>query len=67
MKVAELEEKTWKLSSPNDESKGVDGYLGNEPVSIKPTSYKTKSALRESIKARMIFYEKVKDGVIFEY
>ena len=67
MKVAELEEKTWRLSSPDEESKGVDGYLGDEPVSIKPSSYKTMRELKESINARMIYYEKENDGVVLEY
>lgn len=67
IKVAELEGKDWRLSSVLDESKGIDGYVGDEPVSIKPSTYKTKNALRELISVRMIYYEKAKDGVVFEY
>jgi hypothetical protein len=67
MQVAALEEKGWRLSTAEEESKGIDGYLEDKPVSIKPSSYKTMSALRESISVRMIYYQKAKDGVIIEY
>jgi hypothetical protein len=33
----------------------------------EPVSYKTKSALSETIEVKMIFYEKLKDGISIEY
>lgn len=63
-KVAELEKKKYRLADSKEESKGIDGFIGNAPVSIKPITYKTKPALSEKINARMIYYEKKKDGVI---
>jgi len=57
----------YRSSTPEEESKGIDGYIGDVPVSIKPVTYKTKSMLQENIEAKMIFYDKKKDGIIVEY
>ena len=53
-----------RLSSPEDESRGIDGYLDGRPVSVKPSTYKTMNALSETIDARMIYYEKTSNGTI---
>ncbi len=62
-KVAELKNTNFRLATPEEEARGVDGYIGNEPVSIKPETYKIKADLQEKIKVRFIFYKKVKDGI----
>lgn len=56
--------KTLRVSSPEDESRGIDGYLDGRPVSVKPTTYKTMDTLSETIDARMIYYEKKSNGTI---
>jgi len=48
---------------PAEEAKGIDGYIGDHPVSIKPQSYESKQMLPESIGAQIIYYDKVKDGI----
>jgi hypothetical protein len=50
-----------------DESKGIDGYIGETPVSIEPVTYKTKNILQEKTDAKMIYYEKLKNGIKVEY
>lgn len=62
-KVASIKKTDYRLSNPKEESQGIDGFIGNIPVSIKPTTYKTKSALREEIKIKIIFYNKTKSGL----
>lgn len=62
-KVASLKNTTYRLAEPNEEKKGIDGLIGNTPVSIKPITYKTKNALREEIKNKIIFYNKTKSGL----
>lgn len=57
----------YKVATPNQESKGIDGFLGRLPVSIKPTSYKTKASLHENIEATLIYYEKTKNGIDVDY
>ena len=63
-KVAEVEKTTYRLATPSEESKGIDGYIGNTPVSIKPVTYKQMDRVRETISCRIIFYEKKKDGIV---
>lgn len=57
----------YRLSTPQEESQGIDGFIGETPVSIKPITYKTKNMLAEQIGATMIYYEKVKDGIKVYY
>jgi hypothetical protein len=66
-KGAEIKRTSYRLSTPEEESKGIDGYIGNIPVSIKPFTYKTKSALPESISVKIIYYKKLKDGIEVDY
>ena len=53
---------TLTQATPEDESRGIDGYLGGRPVSVKPTTYKQK-ALGENIACPIIYYEKKSNGV----
>ena len=55
------------MATPQEESKGIDGFIGDIPVSIKPITYKTMSRLQENIEVRIIYYEKLKDGIRVEY
>ena len=62
--LADINDQDYRLATPVEESKGIDGYVGETPYSIKPTSYKSKSMLNESIDVNMIFYKKDKNGGI---
>ena len=62
-KVASIKNTNYRLSEPKEESQGIDGFIGDIPVSIKPITYKTKDALKEEIKAKIIFYSKTKSGL----
>lgn len=62
-KTAAIFKTTYKLSTCKDESKGIDGYIGDIPVSIKPETYKAKKGLIEIIDVKFIYYKKVKDGI----
>lgn len=62
-KVANIKKVEYKLPTPQEESKGIDGFIGNNAVSIKPTTYKTKKSLRENIEAKIIYYNKTKSGL----
>jgi len=53
----------YRLSNPEEESKGIDGYIGNVPISLKPTTYSSKKMLPEELEGYVIFYEKQKDGL----
>lgn len=66
-KGAELKGTNYRLSEPNEESKGIDGYIGNIPVSIKPHTYEVKAALPEHIDIKIIIYRKIDDGIEVDY
>lgn len=57
----------YELASPLEESKGIDGYIGGLPVSIKPDTYSIKKALPEDIEVKIIYYKKVKDRIETDY
>ena len=40
---------------------------GGKPVSIKPSTYKSKMGLNEKIDVPIIFYDKKKDGIFIEF
>jgi len=61
--VANHLEDSYRLAEPEEESIGIDGFIGNRCVSIKPITYEAKKALSEKIEVPIIFYEKTKDGI----
>jgi hypothetical protein len=56
-KLSEEYELPYELGTTEDESKGIDGYLGSHPVSVKPITYKQKGRLQEEIQAPIVYYE----------
>ncbi len=65
--IAERRGVNYRLATPIEESQNIDGYIGDIPVSIKPITYKTKNMLHENINVKIIYYEKLKDGIKVEY
>lgn len=66
-KVAEIKKSIYRLAEPNEESKGIDGYIGEIPISIKPYTYTMKVSLPEHINIKTIYYRKVDDGIEIDY
>jgi hypothetical protein len=62
-KVSALKKADYRIAHPEEESRGIDGFIGNTPVSIKPITYNTKNSLREDIRVKIIFYRKTKSGL----
>ena len=62
-RLASLRNTTYRLATPEEESTGIDGYVGKTPISIKPTTYDSKQMLPETIQSEMVFYEKAKTGI----
>lgn len=61
--LADLRGQPWKLATPDEEAQGIDGFIGGSPVSVKPTTYKSKQMLPEEIAVEMVYCEKAKDGI----
>ncbi|MFH1718708.1 MAG: MjaI family restriction endonuclease [Planctomycetota bacterium] len=66
-KGAELRNEPHRLAEPDEEAKGIDGYIGRTPISIKPATYKLKPALPDGIEVTIIYYEKTKNGLEIDY
>uniref|UniRef100_A0A7C6E9U7 MjaI family restriction endonuclease n=1 Tax=candidate division WOR-3 bacterium TaxID=2052148 RepID=A0A7C6E9U7_UNCW3 len=66
-KGAEIKRTNYRLAEPEEESKGIDGYIGDIPISIKPHTYEIKSALPEHIETKIIYYRKIDDGIEVDY
>lgn len=64
--LAERKRTTYRLATPEEESVGIDGYVGNIPYSVKPDTYKTMNRLSETINVKMIYYTKKKTGLTIE-
>jgi len=67
MKVADIKKMDYRLATKEEESQGIDGYIGYNPVSIKPHTYRSKGSLAEEITVHMIYYEKKKGGITIEF
>lgn len=65
-KISKIKKTTYTLATPEDESIGIDGTIGDIKVSVKPISYKSK-ILSEEINFPIIFYTKKKDGISIEW
>ena len=66
-KGAEIKGGNYRLSEPDEESKGIDGYIGDIPVSIKPYTYEIKASLPEHIDVKIIYYTKIDTGIEVDY
>lgn len=64
--LAERKGTTYRLATPEEESVGIDGYVGDIPYSVKPNTYKTMGRLSETINVGMIYYTKTKSGLTIE-
>ena len=62
-KLADQKGLNYRLARPEEESVGIDGYVGNVAYSIKPDTYKTMNRLSEKIDVKMIYYTKTKTGL----
>lgn len=65
-KLAQTKGLSYRLATPEEESKGIDGFVGNTAYSIKPDTYKTMGRLSETIDVKMIYYSKTKTALKVE-
>ena len=65
-KLAMINNTSYRLATPDEESKGIDGFVGDIAYSIKPDTYKTMGRLSEIIDVKMIYYTKTKTHLKIE-
>jgi hypothetical protein len=66
-KLAEIRGYPYRLAQPYEEAKGIDGFVGDKAISIKPHTYKSMQSLAENITADIIYYEKGKNHIVIEF
>lgn len=66
VRAAEIKNLPFRSSTPAEEARGIDGFIGSVAYSVKPDTYKTMNRLPEQIKAVMCFYAKTKTGINIE-
>lgn len=64
--LAERKGTTYRLAEPDEEARGIDGFVGNTPYSVKPDTYKAMGRLSEEIDVKMIYYTKTRTGLKIE-
>ena len=64
--LADQKNTNFRLATPEEEAKGIDGYVGGIAYSVKPDTYKTMGRLSEVIDVKMIYYTKTKSGLKVE-
>ena len=64
--LADKNNQRYRLATPDEEAKGIDGFIGETAYSIKPDTYKTMDRLPEIIDLKMIYYTKKKNGLTIE-
>lgn len=64
--LAERKGTAYRLATPEEESRGIDGWVGGEAYSIEPDSYKTMQRLPEAIDVKMIYYTKTSIGLTLD-
>lgn len=64
--LADKKGTSFRMANPDEESKGIDGYVGSVAYSVKPDTYKTMGRLSEVIDVKMIYYTKTKTGLKIE-
>ncbi len=65
--IAGRKNRSWRLADPAEESRGIDGFIGGVPVSVKPVSFQREAHLQDRIDAQIIYYEKLGDGIRVTY
>ena len=65
--IANQLNKDWREANPDEEAKGIDGFIGGKPLQIKASTYKLEALLSEAIDVPIVYYDKKKDGISIEY
>ena len=66
-KGAELINVDYRLAEREEESKGIDGYIGDTAVSIKPITYRLESDIEETLAGVVLYYKELEDGIEIDY
>lgn len=66
-KGAEILNADYRIATKEEEPKGIDGYIDNKPVSIKPATYRLEPEIVESLSGVVLYYLELEDGIEVDY
>ena len=65
--LSNISKEEWRTATSEEESKNIDGYIGNIPIQIKPITYLSKkTSVREKINIEVIYYKRT-DKYLYLY
>lgn len=64
---AELKGVDYRLATVEEEVNGIDGYIGDTAICIKPETYREQRHLVEMLAGKLVMYIKDKEGIIVDY
>ena len=67
VRIAQRKGVDYRMATPDEESQGIDGFIGTTAVSVKPSTYAVKDMLPEEIQGKLILYEKKKSGITVSF
>ncbi len=62
--VARRRGEEYRPAQASEESRGVDGYIGQVPVSVKPHTFRARPHPEGLEADEIIYYEKLDDGLL---
>jgi len=67
-KIASELNVNYRIANPDEEKKGIDGFINGQPVQIKSETYKqTGKQHNEETTCPVVYYKKKDKTIIFEY
>ena len=65
--IADKTNNSYRLANPDEESKGIDGFIGDTPVTVKPLSAVPVDRLQVIKEGVLISYSKTTKGIEVEF
>ena len=65
--IASKTNNSYRLANPDEESKGIDGFIGDTPVTVKPLSDIPTDRIRVVKEGVLISYSKTSKGIEVEF
>ncbi len=63
--LSEVKNLPYRLATPEEESKGIDGFVGEAAYSIKPETYHAvENLLPEEINLHIVYYKKSANDIV---
>lgn len=51
---------TWKMATSKEDSNGIDAYIGDKPIQVKPISYAAGKS------SKYVYYDKENDKILYD-